>query len=168
MRNSSQSEAEHSTTRRDGRNGDDTAPLSRSSSRVDSVVGNVAGFGENVLTLAELQTRLAVLELRENVQAATRAGRLLLAGFVLAMASVPIALVATSELLISELGFKRGYAYLVVAGASGVIAGLCLLVGRLWVHREWLGFPLSGEELTRNLNWIRAILRHSGRARVRP
>ena len=42
----------------------------------DMVMRSVAGFGENLLTLAELQARLATVELRQNLDAA-RSGAVL-------------------------------------------------------------------------------------------
>jgi hypothetical protein len=59
---------------------------------------------------------------------------------------------------------KRGYALLSVALVALAIAGtaIALAVGRL--RRALAGFPISREEFTRNLNWVRTVLLHSGRA----
>jgi hypothetical protein len=129
-----------------------------------SVVSNVAGFGENLLTLGELQARLAAEELVQNLQAAKNAGALGLAGFLIAVASVPIVLAGIAELLVSELAMKRGYALLSVAAAAILIAGVSVTSASSWLRSKRLGFPLSEEELTRNLNWVRTVLRYSGRA----
>jgi uncharacterized membrane protein YqjE len=127
------------------------------------VVNNVAGFGENLLTLAELQTRLTAVELRQNLASVKHGGALLLAGLTLALASLPVVLVGVADLLVSEAGMKRGYALLTVAAVSIVIAGAAMLTGRTWLSRKPLGFPLAGEEFSRNVNWLRTILRNSGR-----
>ena len=50
-------------------------------SSTSGVVNNVAGFGENLLTLAELQTRLTVIELRQNLGYVQSAGALIRGGF---------------------------------------------------------------------------------------
>jgi Putative Actinobacterial Holin-X, holin superfamily III len=129
----------------------------------NTVVSNVAGFGENLLTLGELQARLAAKELVQNLQAAKNASALGLAGFLIAVASIPIVLMGIAELLVSELAMKRGYALLSVAAAAILIAGVSVASASAWLRRQRLGFPLSEEELIRNLNWVRTVLRYSGR-----
>jgi hypothetical protein len=127
------------------------------------VMSNVAGFGENLLTLAELQAQLTALELRQNLDSVKQGGALLAAGLVLATASLPVFLVAAAELLVSELGMKRGYALLSVSVAAVVVAGAAMAVGRTLLSRRSFGFPLAGEEFARNLNWLRTVIRQSGR-----
>jgi hypothetical protein len=126
------------------------------------MVNSVAGFGENLLTLAELQARLAAMELRKNVQTAKTEGAVFLAGSLLAVASLPIALAGIAEILVSKLAIERGYALLLTAAAALCFAGGCALVAGLQLRRK-LGFPLSAEEFARNLSWLRTVLRYSGR-----
>jgi hypothetical protein len=128
------------------------------------VVSNVAEFGENLLTLAELQARLAALELQQNSEVARISGPVILAGIVLAVVSFPLVLAGVAELLVSELGMKRGYALLSVAVAALAIAGACLGIAGSRLRRRAAGFPISREEFARNLNWVRTVLRHSGRS----
>jgi hypothetical protein len=114
--------------------------------------------------LVELQARLAAKEFVQNLQAAKAASALGLAGFLMAVASVPIVLVGIAELLVSELQMKRGYALLSVAAVAILIAGVSMASASSWLRRKRLGFPLSEEELVRNLNWVRTVLRYSGRS----
>ena len=127
------------------------------------MVNNVAGFGENLLTLAELQARLTAIELRQNLDSVKTGGALFVAGSILAVASLPVVMVGVAELLVSELGMKRGYALLSAAATAIVIAGLCIVIARSWLRKKPFGFPLASEEFARNMNWLRTILRHSGR-----
>ncbi len=129
-----------------------------------AMVNSVAEFGENLLSLAELQARLAALELKHNVQAVKVTGSVILAGVVLAIASLPVVLAGIAELLVSELGIRRGYALLGVAFVAIAIAGSCIAIAISLLRRSDLGFPLSAEEFTRNRNWVRTILLHSGRS----
>ena len=76
------------------------------------MVSNVAEFGENLLSLAELQGRLTLLEMKQNVQTARLTAPVILEGAVLGIASLPILLAGIAELLVSELGMKRGLALL--------------------------------------------------------
>ena len=128
------------------------------------MVTNIAEFGENLLTLAELQARLAAIELKQNVEAVKVSGAVILAGAVLAIAALPIALAGIAELLVSELGMSRGFALIAVAVAAFAIAGTCVAIALGRLRSADLGFNLSREELARNLNWVRTVLLHSGRA----
>jgi len=127
------------------------------------VASNVAGFGENVLNMAELQVRMSAIELRQNLEALRIAAAVGLVGAVLALAALPVVFSGIAELLVTELGFRRGPAFLIVGFTSLAIGSLVIVSAGLWVGRKGLGFPLSAEELTRNLNWIRTVLRLSGR-----
>jgi hypothetical protein len=128
------------------------------------VVGNVAEFGENLLTLAELQARLAAMELKQNLEAAKVSGSVVLAGALLALVSLPLVLVGIAELLVSELGMRRGYALLGVAITALVIAAVSIGIAGYRLRRTVVGFPITGEEFARNLNWVRTVLLHSGRS----
>jgi len=146
---------------------DRLAAASAGESGANIVVSGVAGFGEDLLNLAELQSRLTAIELRQNVNAVKTGGSLFLAGSILTIAGLPVAMAGIAELMVSELGVKRGHALLAVAAASLALAGLCVGFALTWLGRQRIGFPLSGEELTRNLNWVRTVLRQSGRSPAR-
>jgi uncharacterized membrane protein YqjE len=135
-----------------------------SESGASAVVSGIASFGEDILSLAELQSRLAAIELRQNVNAVKTSGTLVLAGSILALLGVGVGLTGVAELLVSDFGLKRGYALLAVAAAALLLAGLFVGFGQTWLRRQRIGFPRSREELTRNLNWVRTVLRHSGRS----
>jgi hypothetical protein len=136
-------------------------------SGANAVVSNVAGFGEDLLNLVELQTRLTAVELRQNLNLFKVGGALMATGLVVAVAGLPVGLVGIAELLVSEMGLKRGYALLAVAAIAILFAASCVGLAASWFRRKPLGFPLSGEELARNLNWVRTVLRQSGRLSFR-
>jgi len=149
--------------RKSGPDGDESRSRSDLRSGGDMVMRGVAGFGESLLTLAELQVRLAQIELRQNIQGA-RTGIVLALGSSLAMCSgVIILLAGIAELLVSELGVKRGIALLSVAAFTIAVGTGCLALAATRLRSKRVGFPLSYEELARNLNWLRTVLRHSGR-----
>jgi hypothetical protein len=132
-------------------------------SNSSGVVTNVAGFGEDLLTLAELQTRLIGIEVRQNFESVKSSGVLIAIGSIAAISGLPILLVGIAELLVSELGMKRGYALLTVGATAIVIAGSCMVIARSSLRTKRLGLPLASEEFARNVNWLRTILRQSGR-----
>jgi Putative Actinobacterial Holin-X, holin superfamily III len=153
------------TGRETGPNGENGRTGSDMRAGGDMVMKGVAGFGENLLTLAELQARLAKIELGQNLEAA-RAGVVLALGSALtACSGVIIMLAGLAELMVSELGIKRGYALLSVGCSAIAVGAICLVVAAAWLRAKRLGFPLSCEELVRNFNWLKAVLRHSGRSR---
>jgi hypothetical protein len=127
------------------------------------VVSNVAGFGENLLNLAELQAQMTAAELRQNVEAVKFAAAVLVVGTLIALATLPVIVAGIAELFVSELGWRRGYALLTVGSTVIGVAALCAVTAGVRLRRQRLGFPLSAEELTRNLNWVRTVLRLSGR-----
>jgi Putative Actinobacterial Holin-X, holin superfamily III len=131
----------------------------------DKVMRSVAGFGENLLTLAELQARLARIELGRNLEAARAGVVWALGSAVTACAGLVIMLAGLAELMVSELGMRRGYAFLSVASSAIAVGAICLVVAATRLGATRLGFPLSIEELARNVNWLRTVLRHSGRSR---
>ncbi len=139
----------------------------RTEAAAGEVVSNVAGFGENLLNLAELQARMAAVELRQNVSAMKAAGTVLAAAALLAVASFPVVLAGIAELLVSELAWRRGHALLTVGLATIGIAALVAVTAAVWLRRQQFGFPLSAEEFTRNLNWVHTVLRLSGRRPTR-
>jgi hypothetical protein len=129
------------------------------------VMRGVAGFGESLLTLAELQARLARIEVTQNLEAA-RAGVFLAVGSGFAIcAGLILMLAAIAELLVSELGVRRGVALVSVAAFAIAVGAGCLALATSRLRAKSLGFPLSREELARNLNWLRTVLRQSGRSR---
>jgi hypothetical protein len=110
---------------------------------------------------------LTAFEARQNLDVVKTGGTLIATGLVVAVAALPVGLVGIAELLVSEMGLKRGYALLAVAVVAILFAGSCASVGASWLRRKRLGFPLSAEELARNVNWVRTVLRQSGRLSFR-
>lgn len=148
--------------RKSGQNGSDGRARTDLRTGGDMVMRGVAGFGESLLTLAELQARLTAIELRQNLQAA-RAGILVTLGSGAAMfAGLIVLLIGVAELL-SQLGANRGLAFLGVATFALAAGAGCLALAAARLRSQRLGFPLSYEELARNLNWLRTVLRQSGR-----
>jgi hypothetical protein len=133
------------------------------SSSPAAVVTSVASFGENLLTLSELQARLTAVELRRNVDAMKGPAMLLVGGVAVAVAGFPVLFIGVAELLASELGLTRGFAFLIASAAAVVIGGTLVVIADQWLRRSRLGLPLAAEELNRNMSWLRTILRQSGR-----
>ncbi len=91
------------------------------------------------------------------------AGTVLATAAILALASFPVVLAGIAELLVSELAWRRGHALLTVSLTTIGIAAFVAVTAAVWLRRQHFGFPLSVEEFNRNLNWVRTVLRLSGR-----
>ena len=128
------------------------------------VATNVAEFVENLLSLTELQARLASIELKQNLRAVRWRGIVLMTGSVLALAALPIALAGIAELLVSQVGMNRGLALILVAVVAFATAGTSIAIAVARLRGADMGFPLSQEEFNRNLNWVRTVLLYSGRS----
>lgn len=127
------------------------------------VVGSVAELGNNVLTLAELQTRLAAADLKACVNDALFPLAVIAGAAALAVGAVPVVLLGVAELLAWALSIRPAWAMLITGlvalGVAGILvfAFLRALTGSLSV------FQRSREELTRNIAWVRTVLLYSGR-----
>jgi len=129
-----------------------------------AVVNNLAEFGHDFATLAELQTKLAVIDLKETAGHAALPAGALAAALVLLLGSVPVLLIGVAELIVDYTTITLGWALLLTAG---VALGLAIVIGALGASRIGASFASlqrSREELTRNVAWIKTVLAYSGRS----
>ena len=162
--------ADQAAVKRGERNGGPASRLTPEAAE-RGVVGNIAEFGHDVLTLAELQTQLAVIDLKEGAGHAIVPAVVLVVAAVLSLSCVPVALIGAAVLLARLLGpGNAGWAYLIVAGVALVLAGLAAAIAAIRLGHSFESFRRTREEMTRNLNWIRTVLAYSGRParRTRP
>ena len=132
----------------------------------DSLWVSLGDLGGSVATLAELQVSLAYHESRDMLRRAALPAGWVVAASILALGSVPVALLGVSELLVSALGVSRVRALLMTGGTGLAIAALVLTFAlpRLAACVESL--RNSRDELKRNVAFIRTAMSQSGR-RVR-
>jgi hypothetical protein len=130
----------------------------------EGVFGNLTEFVNDCTTLAELQAKLAVQDLKVGAGKATVPVIGLVAGGALAIASLPVLLLGLGELIYFYGGLERHWAYLIVAGVALVLGGLLAWLLGTRFGPVLSSFDHSREELTRNLAWIKTVLAHSGRS----
>ena len=82
-----------------------------------------------MLNLAELQARMAALELRQNVDMLKIAGAIVVTAVMIALASFPILLAGAAEVLVSEFHWRRGFALITVGLATFGVAAFAALAG---------------------------------------
>lgn len=134
---------------------------------VEGIVGNVTEFGGNLLTLAELQGRLAVYDAQESVGRAVLPVALTVAGAVLAVSSLPVLLIAGGYLLAEATGWSMGLALLAVGGGALVLGGLLAFLFGRRIGASFESFRRSRDEFGRNLAWIKTVLAQSGKPATR-
>jgi hypothetical protein len=129
-----------------------------------TVVGNIADFGNDIATLAELQAKLTLLDAKDAAAKASMPLISLGAGLGLAVASLPVILIGLAGLIAASTKLSSGVSQLIVGLVALAIAGVAALIGWKGSMRSLTSFRRSSEELTRNLSWIRTVLVHSGRS----
>jgi hypothetical protein len=128
-------------------------------SPVTEVLTGIGDFGNDVVTLATLQSRLAVADARESLSRAVPAA---IAGVILvplAFAAFTAGLVGLGFWLSAASGIAQGPALLIVAVIALVVAAVlgALAVSRL--RGSFESFRRSREELERNIAWLGTILK---------
>jgi len=123
---------------------------------------NSAEFLSDVATLAELQGKLAVVDLKEGTAKLTTAVVLLGAGIVIALGSVPIALAALA-LAINEFARLSPAASFGIALLVGLVLAAVLALPAFYALKKnvWM-FERSRHEWHRNLQWLRDTMKRLG------
>jgi len=128
------------------------------------VVGGLADFGNDVATLAELQGKLALIDLKECLGKALIPLVLVAVGLIVLLGAVPVVLLGAAELLAAALRIGTGQATLITGAVVLVLAASVVTVAALKVGPAFSSFNRSCEELSRNIAWIRTVVLYSGRS----
>ncbi|WP_435019594.1 phage holin family protein [Tundrisphaera sp. TA3] len=129
----------------------------------EGVVESIAEFVNDVTTLADLQTRLAIYDTKEAIGRATYPAIFVAVGASFALASLPLLLFGLSDLLATGANLHPGVARLIVGFLSLAIAGALAFFSFKAATRSLDSYRRSQEELTRNIAWLRTVIVHSGR-----
>lgn len=128
------------------------------------MLGSLSEFGNDVATLAELQVKLAELDAKEAAERALLPLGVTLAGLAVLVSSLPVILLGVAALLAAALHIAQGWAMLIVGGAALAAAAVAVAVAGQRLGRSFETFRRSGDELARNIAWIRTVLLYSGRS----
>lgn len=129
-----------------------------------TLVGNIADFGNDIATLAELQAKLTLLDAKEAASKAVTPLILLGGGLAVALGSLPVVLIGLADMIARAAKVPAGTAQLVVGLVALALGGLVAYLGLKGSTRSLGSFRRSSEELTRNISWIRTVLLYSGRS----
>jgi hypothetical protein len=120
----------------------------------------------DLVTLAELQARLAMVEARDGINRLILAVILLAAGLLVAVGSIPIALAALALLLDATTTLTQVQAFGVALLVGVVIAAVLSGIGYGILRSRTNMFARTQFEWQRNLRWIKDAL--TTRSRVTP
>jgi hypothetical protein len=130
-------------------------------------VGSVAGLGNDVSTLFDLQAKLVALDAKESTQKALAPLVILVVALVLALAAFTVGLFGLGELISTALTISQGASMLLTAGATLVFVGGAIAFSIVQLKASLTPFRRSIEELDRNVAWLKTVLLHSGRTNHR-
>jgi hypothetical protein len=130
---------------------------------VEGVLGNMAEFSSDLISLAELQARLAAADLKEATGRVVLPVGLLAGGALLALVSLPVILLGAGYLLSEYTSLSVGWSILLTAVVALLLGAALAVLGLRGLGGSFSSFDRSKEELARNLSWIKTVLVHSGR-----
>jgi hypothetical protein len=126
-------------------------------------MGNVSSFGNDLASLATLQTKLAAADMRESLlKAAPAIGGLAVLGL-LSVAGMTVLVAGFALWLAEALQLRPAVALMLVGLVSLVVATLGAWLCARTFSGSFSTFRRSSEEFDRNLAWIKTTLTQSGR-----
>jgi hypothetical protein len=128
----------------------------------------VAEFVDDLASLAELQAKLAAVDLRDTVRKSAIPIVLTVVGLAMMVASAPVALLGAGWLLASALDIHQGWAMLLTAVAAMALGGLVAGLSGMRLSHCFDSFRRSRKQLLLNLSWVRTVLVTSASARAHP
>jgi hypothetical protein len=127
----------------------------------------VAEFLDDAVTLAELQVKLASLNLEEAAWKATGPIGLVALGLTVFAASLIVALTGVGLQLAAALNIHQGSALILTARVAVAVAGLLVPFEVRRLRSSLDSLRRSREELKRNLTWLQTVLHAHGFRRRR-
>ena len=125
----------------------------------NGVAKDVGELTHDIVSLAELQFELFRIDCREGFKRMLVPVAVLLVAGVVALGTVPIALILVAEFLAQAAGLSRAAAFSIAAMSGFVVALAIGVVGWSYLRGVVRVFERSREELTCNMNWIKQSLK---------
>jgi Putative Actinobacterial Holin-X, holin superfamily III len=118
----------------------------------------VAEFIDDLMSLAELQTKLAAANLHETACKAALPLVLSFLGLTLAAGSLLVFLFGSASLLATRLNIHGGWAMIMVAIAAAALGSPIAAFALVRLRQSFATFRTSHDELRRNLAWVRSVV----------
>jgi len=129
-----------------------------------AVARNTAELFSDVLTLAELQGRLLLVDLESGLWKIMPLVITLLAGIMLTVSCLPIAMV-TIALALVEFGQMSPVAAFAATLLGGAVCSLLLVAAGAWQFKAGVRIlERSHQEWKQNVRWIKNVLQRMGRS----
>ena len=123
------------------------------------VAKSVGELTHDIVSLAELQFELFRIDCREGIRRILLPVALLLFAGIVAVGTVPVALMLIAEFLVQTAGLSRAAAFSIAAMSGFIVAVAIGVVGWSYLRGVVRVFERSCEELTRNVTWIKHALK---------
>jgi len=127
----------------------------------NGVAKDMGELTHDIVSLAELQFELFRNDCREGLKGLLIPVALLLLAGIVATGTIPVALIFLAEILAQAAGLSRAAAFSIAALGGSIVAVALGVVGWSRIHGIARVFERSREELTRNMTWIKGVLKRS-------
>ena len=146
-------------------------PISPTNGSPSPPVAIARGTGEllsDALTLVELQGKLLVIDVEDDLRRLIAPVILLAAGAVLGLSCLPIVLVTIAVGLIAGAELAPWLAFVIALAIGAGVAAILLAAG-MWILRNKLTFfSRSRTEWQQNVKWFKSVVRRLGSGSSRP
>jgi Putative Actinobacterial Holin-X, holin superfamily III len=132
-----------------------------------AVARNAAEFMHDVATLAELQGKLAMVDLSDGVSKLVWPVVLVAAGAAVALGSIPIGLMALALTLEHTTTLSPPVCFAIALGVGVVLAALLIVPSIGALKRGVRMFDRSLDEWRRNRQWAKETLKRLGQSATR-
>jgi hypothetical protein len=127
-----------------------------------AVARDAVEFLHDVTILAELQGKLLIVDCQQGIHKVVLPTGVLIAGIVLALSCVPVAMAALTLTLMETTSLSPAQSCGTTLLASGVLAA-AVIATAIWRLRHGLGlFDRSYREWRQNVQWTRFMLKQLG------
>ncbi|HEU0069217.1 MAG TPA: phage holin family protein, partial [Nitrospiraceae bacterium] len=109
--------------------------------------------------LAELQMELLEADFQDCLRRLVRPVIMVVAGVTLLLGCTPVLLVGIAQLLVEFAAMPQAAAFLATSIVAALLAGGLTFLAWRKLGLSLSAFQRSREELTRNIQWIRAVLK---------
>lgn len=119
---------------------------------------SIRQLSSDVITLAELQTELLKVDLKDWSKSIIRACVAGAAALVILLASLPVLLISLGYFLEQWTELSLGASMLAAAGVGVLIAAICGSIALWSLKRDQTILQRFSEELRKNIRWLKEVL----------
>jgi hypothetical protein len=127
-------------------------------------------FGEcarDIVNLAELQSQLLAVDVKQSARRMTVPAVLLVLAVVMILGSFPVLLMTIAYALIEGAGWPHWAGFLLATGIGFLVGGVLAASGYMLLRNAIPRLERSRKELADNLRWLKDSLSAGGRLRHR-